>query len=187
MNTLAAVALAIWVALSAAGLRIWLPARQTGKPPLLARTGPLITIVAALAVGTVAVAVLAGLAAPLSRPWPWAAYAAAAMAALLTGGPMTACLLALADASTRPVSPRVQPTILRGGAWIGALERLAMAAAILAGWGAGIAVIVALKGLGRYPELRAGQGTGAAERFIIGTFASCGWAAACAGIGLLLR
>ena len=61
-----------------------------------------------------------------------------------------------------------------------------MAAAILAGWGAGIAVIVAVKGLGRYPELRAGQGTGAAERFIIGTFASLGWAAACAGIGLLL-
>jgi hypothetical protein len=90
VNTVAAIALAIWVALSAAGLRIWLPVRQTGRPPLLARTGPLIAVVAALAAGTAVVAVLAGLAA------------------------------------------------------------------------------------------------GAAERFIIGTFASCGWAAACAGIGLLL-
>jgi hypothetical protein len=183
---MAAIALSIWVALSAAGLRIWLPARQDGRPPLLARTGPLIATVVGLAAGTAAVAVLAGLAAPLSGGWPWAAYAVAAAAALLTGGPMTAGLLALADATTRPVSPRVQPTILRGGAWIGALERLAMAAAILTGWGAGIAVIVAVKGLGRYPELRAGQGTGAAERFIVGTFASLGWAAACAGIGLLL-
>jgi hypothetical protein len=186
VNTLAAIAMAIWVALSAASLRIWIPTRQTVRPPLLARTGPLIATVVALAAGTAAVAALAGLAAPLSGHWPWAVHGLAATAALLTGGPMTAGLLALADATTRPVSPRVQPTILRGGAWIGALERLAMAAAILAGWGAGIAVIVAVKGLGRYPELRAGQGTGAAERFIIGTLASLGWAAACAGIGLLL-
>ena len=43
-------------------------------------------------------AVLAGLATPLSGGWPWAAKGVAATAALLTGGPMTAGLLALADA-----------------------------------------------------------------------------------------
>ncbi|MFV0451058.1 MAG: hypothetical protein ACK5LS_02260 [Propioniciclava sp.] len=60
---------------------------------------------------------------------------------------------------------------LRGGTWIGALERLSVYGAILAGYPAGIAVVVALKGLARYPELRASS-AGSAERFIIGTFLS---------------
>ena len=45
--------------------------------------------------------------------------------------------------------------------------------------------MLALKGLGRYPELR-NAGTGAvAERFIIGTFTSVLWAAACAACVVL--
>jgi hypothetical protein len=73
---------------------------------------------------------------------------------------------------------------LRGGLWIGALERAAVAVCLLIGQPGGLALIVAVKGLGRYPELRA---TGAAERFIIGTFASFLWAGAAAGVALLLR
>ena len=40
---------------------------------------------------------------------------------------------------------------LRGGAWIGGLERLAIYTAILAGYPEGIAITLAVKGLARYP------------------------------------
>jgi hypothetical protein len=77
--------------------------------------------------------------------------------------------------------------ILRGGAWIGALERLAVYAALVAGWAPGLAVVLAVKGLGRYPELRNQEDTGVAERFIIGTFASVLWAVGCAALTLPMR
>lgn len=70
---------------------------------------------------------------------------------------------------------------LRGGRWIGMLERLAVFATILSGFGEGIAVVLAVKALARYPELKATT-SGAAERFIIGTFTSVLFAAACAGL-----
>ncbi len=79
--------------------------------------------------------------------------------------------------------------VLRGGAWIGALERIAIFASLVAGWPEGLAVVLAVKGLGRYPELRAaedGVRTGAAERFIIGTFVRVLWACACAGVVILV-
>lgn len=66
--------------------------------------------------------------------------------------------------------------VLRGGTWIGALERLAVTACMLVGQPEGIAVVVAVKGLGRYPELR--ENPGASERFVIGSLASLLWAAA---------
>ena len=78
-----------------------------------------------------------------------------------------------------PAGERDEPDpadVLRGGRWIGILERLATAGAILVGYPAAIAVIVAVKGLGRFPELRAGAGV--SERFIIGTLASLLWASA---------
>ena len=84
-----------------------------------------------------------------------------------------------------------------GGAGDGAprrrLDRRARAAAVFAGLAAGfpegVAVVLALKGVGRFPDLRHDQGrTGTTERFIIGTFTSVLWAAACAGIvALVLR
>jgi hypothetical protein len=75
--------------------------------------------------------------------------------------------------------------VLRGGAWIGALERLGVYVALVAGWAPGLAIVLAVKGLGRYPELRNGEDTGVAERFIIGTFTSVLWAVACAGVAVL--
>lgn len=79
-------------------------------------------------------------------------------------------------------------TILRGGAWIGYLERAAISATVLAAWPSGIALVLAVKGVGRYPELR-GPGSAEAsapEAFIIGTLASVLWAAAGAGVATLL-
>lgn len=70
--------------------------------------------------------------------------------------------------------------VLRGGAWIGVLERIAVFAALVARWPEGIAIVLAVKGLGRYPELRAGTNPSLAERFIIGTLVSVLWAALCA-------
>lgn len=75
---------------------------------------------------------------------------------------------------------------LRGGLWIGYLERIAIFATILAGYGAGLLVILGVKGLARYPELTTHEKPGAAERFIIGTFASALTAAAGAGLALWL-
>lgn len=69
--------------------------------------------------------------------------------------------------------------LLRGGRMIGWLERLATVATLLAAFPAGIAAIVAIKGLARYPDLKASDGT--AERFILGTFTSLLVGAAGAG------
>ena len=55
---------------------------------------------------------------------------------------------------------------------------------IVAGFPAGIAVVLGGKGLGRYAEL-ASPTSRKGELFIIGTFASMLWAAAFAGLALL--
>lgn len=60
---------------------------------------------------------------------------------------------------------------LKGGAWIGALERLATYLCVVGHFMGGIAVVVAVKGLARFPDLK-GQEPGVSERFIIGTFLS---------------
>ncbi|BCW66394.1 hypothetical protein NicSoilB4_11570 [Arthrobacter sp. NicSoilB4] len=70
--------------------------------------------------------------------------------------------------------------ILRGGAIIGVLERLAVCLAILAGEPVAIAYVIAIKGLGRFAELK--ETPVAAERFIIGTLTSLLWAAGVAAL-----
>lgn len=80
------------------------------------------------------------------------------------------------EPSKTPDPPR--PGVLRGGLVIGILERLGVAAAILANEPVAIAYVVAIKGLGRYAELK--ETPAVAERFIIGTLASLLWAAAVA-------
>lgn len=72
------------------------------------------------------------------------------------------------------VAPAHGQRILRGGAIIGVLERLGVCLAILTGQPVAIAYIVAIKGLGRFAELK--ETPVAAERFIIGTLASMLWA-----------
>lgn len=67
-------------------------------------------------------------------------------------------------------------SVLRGGLMIGILERLAVGAAVLSAQPVAIAYVVAVKGLGRYAELK--ETPAASERFIIGTLASMLWAVA---------
>lgn len=134
---------------------------------------------------------------PLNSVGVGASSALAIAVAILGGGPVTTAILRGAEQSgvpgvSRPTetldpaepSPPTQREILAGGLWIGALERAAIAACILVGMPEGIALVLGLKGVGRYNELRA---PGAAERFIIGTFTSVLWAASCAGVAILLR
>lgn len=71
--------------------------------------------------------------------------------------------------------------ILRGGTTIGYLERLGVALGLIAGFPEAIAVVVALKGIGRFSELST---PAARERFIVGTLASLLWACV---IGALVR
>jgi hypothetical protein len=121
--------------------------------------------------------------------------------AIAGGGPLTALVFELVDRrepSAGSLAGSLESgghsldragQVLRGGAWIGTLERVAVFATLVLGWPEGLAIVLALKGLGRYPELRAaedGARTGAAERFIIGTFTSVLWACACAGVVVLL-
>ena len=81
-----------------------------------------------------------------------------------------------AAAGTGTDAPAAVHEVLRGGLTIGILERLAVAGAILAGFPEALAVVVAIKGVGRFTELASSE---ARERFIIGTFASLIWACAC--------
>jgi hypothetical protein len=87
--------------------------------------------------------------------------------------------IVVADGET-PRAPRRE--ILRGGATIGYLERAALIGAVAAGQAGAVAIIVAIKGLGRFSELDDSE---ARERFIIGTLTSLIWAGACAAAAVL--
>lgn len=145
--------------------------------------GPWGAVVLAMLVG--AAGLLAWLAGDLSDKLEEGVALAAGLAAIVGGGPVTTAVLRAADPAATGVRGGPQdPDVLRGGAWIGLLERAAVAAALLAGSAEALVVVLAVKGLGRYAELRA---PAAAERFIIGTLASALWAAACVGVAVLAR
>jgi hypothetical protein len=108
--------------------------------------------------------------------------------AVTGGGPLTTSVLSLVDrGNTRAQSTQKAGEVLRGGALIGSLERGAIYAALVAGWPEGLAIVLAIKGLARYPELRSPDQPASvtpqavAERFIIGTFTSVLWSVTCAG------
>lgn len=116
--------------------------------------------------------------------------AALGIVAVGAGSPLTVLVFRLVDRGReRPHhdedSVQAASRVLRGGTWIGVLERAGVYATLLAGWPEGLALIVAIKGLGRYPELRTSD-PGPAERFIIGTFVSVLFACACAGLAFWL-
>jgi hypothetical protein len=130
-------------------------------------------------------AVLAWTGAPGAAGLAQAGTVLGALAAVTGGGPVATAVLRAADpTSAAAAGGPGDPEVLRGGAWIGVLERAAVAGTLLLGWTEGLAVLVAIKGLGRFTELKA---PAAAERFIIGTLASLLWAAACVGVVVLLR
>lgn len=175
-----AAALGLLGALAALSLPLWRDLRVI--PRFRLRAGLLLTI------GVVALASAAWLAVndhPSTRTERELAVALSILTSLVSGGPVAKALLRLADQGT-PAAPQgpARTNVLTGGAWIGALERVAVTTTLLARWPEGLALILAVKGLGRYPELRTADQSGTAERFIIGTFGSALWAAACAGVGL---
>lgn len=119
------------------------------------------------------------------NPWLGALVVVLALA-LSTGGGWLTTRLVLRAARRSPDASqegeRVATDALRGGTWIGLLERLATTAALLLDQPAAITAIVAVKGLGRFPELK--ENPAASERFVVGTLASLAWAA---GVGYLGR
>ena len=139
-------------------------------------------IVVALAL---AVAALAASATTPVTGFALAATLVLCVAAATTGGaPLVLAAFRIARRQPDAGSdPRPDAGPLRGGRIIGLLERAAVAASILAGWPEGIAVVLAVKGLARYPELREPH---ASEQFIIGTFTSVLWAIAVCGTGRAL-
>ena len=182
--TLAAWVTAIVLVLGA--LAISIVARRIHQP-----------LLAALAVLPVAIAVLAiafGVAPPLPvRALHVLLALGFAGLGVIAGSPLTTLVLGFAssgqaeDGSFGGIlitekgehAPR---EVLRGGAWIGYLERLAIIAAIAVGHPEAIAGVIAVKGLGRFSELDSAQ---ARERFIIDTLTSMIWAAVCAAIIVL--
>lgn len=103
--------------------------------------------------------------------------------AISFGGPFTELLFRLAAKNDIELKKEESdPSPLRGGLWIGLLERTAIVGSLWAGWPEGIAVVLAVKGLGRFSELKDHR---AAEQFILGTIASGLVAAGSYGLGLL--
>jgi hypothetical protein len=188
MTTLAVLS-GLAAALAATGCAAaWLlptgPGRHAGVLALLVGTGTLCLVAA-----------VPGAVAAEGDDLAWLLPVVLAPVGVLGGGPVTAFVLRLADregADAGPGEVEQAAAVLRGGAWIGVFERSGILAALLAGWPEGIAVVLGLKGLGRYSELKGadqsvGTGGGVAERFIIGTFSSVLWAAASVGalVGLI--
>ncbi|GAB2522161.1 hypothetical protein [Paramicrobacterium agarici] len=141
--------------------------------------------------------------APLPLPLAVAVAALGLVLAVIGGGPAATAVL---EAATRGsvkqgthggillartdsrvddsayVAPPKTEEVMRGGLVIGLLERLAIAAALMAGFPGAFAVVVAVKGVGRFTELAESESR---ERFIIGTLASLIWATAAAGVWIL--
>ena len=97
--------------------------------------------------------------------------------AIAAGAPLVGWLLRTID----PKGSEAAEKALPGGLWIGILERARIYMCVALGYAAGVAVVVAVKGLGRFGELKSAT-TEASERFIIGTLLSMSFAA---GLGLL--
>jgi len=121
----------------------------------------------------------------------------AAVLSAVGGLPLVSALLHLAarsadsggrEAPDGAVTPAGEapdvPGTLRGGTWIGVLERLAVTATIAVGFPEGVAVVVAIKGLGRFSELS--KNPDSSERFVIGTLASLLWASVIGGLARVL-
>jgi hypothetical protein len=162
-----AVAAAAGLLLTAIGERVRTPVGAVLLPVLLA-----------------VAAALAWTAGPAGSGLVQGATVIGALAAVAGGGPVATAVLRAADpTSAATAGGPGDPEVLRGGAWVGVLERAAVAGSLFTGWPEGLAVLIAVKGLGRYAELRA---PAAAERFIIGTLASVLWAAGCVGCVVLL-
>jgi hypothetical protein len=173
--------------LLAAGLFLSLLAsrRPTAQKP---GTYWLIIPVVVLIAAAIVFAVAGGAHNPPAAAFTIAATGLLLLIGVIGGSPLVLVVLELAGSGAVPLGDHggilVSETgaksknreILRGGMTIGYLERLAIIGAALLGQFAAVAIVVAVKGLGRFSEL---ENSAARERFIIGTLVSIVWAAAC--------
>ncbi|MBM7369172.1 hypothetical protein [Gordonia hydrophobica] len=142
-----------------------------------------IVVTAACAVLLAVAAVVAATTEPAGQAVVVTTAVVAVLAAAVTGSGVVRVVLAAGGIPTRADNHDDEPDApLRGGRVIGLLERTAVAASLLLAWPAGVGVILAVKSLARFSELRAPR---ASEQFILGTFASVLWASAFAGVGWL--
>lgn len=183
MTAVALLVVAIVIAVVAAPGRARLAADDT-YPDRVVRGADLV-LTAVMVVLLASAAIVAAVGSALPAYDLIAGRVVAVIAAAVTGGPVVRTVLAVGGIPTRNDNyddPAPDPP-LRGGRVIGLLERTGVAVSLLLGWPAGIAVILGIKGLARFPQLREHH---ASEQFILGTFASVLWACAAAGIGVLL-
>ncbi|WP_150460568.1 hypothetical protein [Nesterenkonia ebinurensis] len=94
----------------------------------------------------------------------------------------------LVRAALRQEGPGEHPTVpgpqLKGGRWIGPLERITLTGLLVTGAYPVAAALIAAKGIVRFPELQADQEHGnKAEYFLVGSFVS--WTIAAVAAGLL--
>ncbi|WP_200847046.1 hypothetical protein [Microbacterium sp. 18062] len=175
----------LFVALCAALVLVTVSQRRPANAPLLVAAALVVACLTVVAVAPQNVPVLVGM---------MLALLGTALA-VLGGNPVTRRILDMATHgevregsrggilvydSRRGDSDQVQE-VLRGGTTIGYLERLAVVASLVAGYPEAIAVVVAIKGIGRFSELAT---PAARERFIVGTLASLLWAGI---VGALVR
>jgi hypothetical protein len=180
-----AIEIVVWVLaiLATAGtVAVAVIAARRNRPALaLVATAPVV-------IGALMLVFRLAVPAPAHALWVLLALAIAALG-VIAGSPLTVLVLRLTGPSERPgIAGGIvvddektdQPhEVLRGGAIIGYLERIAIVVAIVVGHPEAVAVVIAIKGLGRFSELVAPE---VRERFIIGTLVSFIWAAACGGV-----
>ena len=143
---------------------------------------PLGVVAVAAAVGLVAVLESTLAPAGLRSAPPALTLLAVAVALTETGNRVTRAVLALAGRSADGGDEEAEDPAadgLRGGRYIGPMERLLMVVLGLAQAYPVIAALMAAKGIVRFPEISADRGAGSrAEEFLIGSLASWGLAAA---------
>lgn len=168
----------LFLALCAVLVLVIVSLRKPSTLPLAVATGILVLATTVTAIAPVNITAIMGLIIAVL----------AITVAVLGGNPVTRRVLDIATGGRvretadggillptprRDDAPTEMEPLMRGGTTIGYLERLAVTIGILAGFPEAIAVVVAVKGIGRFSELAASE---ARERFIIGTLASLLWA-----------
>lgn len=182
---IAVLSAALVAALCAALVLVSVTLRRPSNAPLVIAACLVVICVMIVAVG------------PLNVPIPVGMLIALLGTALgvLGGNPITRRVLDIATGGdvregarggimvydSRSVDTDRMQEVLRGGTVIGYLERLAVVASLVGGFPEAVAVVVALKGIGRFSELAT---PAARERFIVGTLASLLWAGL---VGALVR
>ncbi|MCR2764886.1 hypothetical protein NQ152_15345 [Microbacterium sp. zg.B48] len=180
----------LFLAMCAALVLIILSLRRPSTVPLIAAGVLVLLALIVVVVSPVNVPLLMGLIVALLGT----------AVAVLGGNPVTRRILEIAthgrvrdganggimlDTQAAGVTDGAEPTtsteVLRGGTTIGYLERLAVVMSLIVGFPEALAIVVAIKGVGRFSELAAAE---ARERFIIGTLSSLLWACL---VGALVR